>query len=404
MYNITSTIIPLVTLTVMKHAKENYDSNTSSNSDACQGYRETKELVKLILIVFGFLANVFSIVATLNVPRERWSQYNTLIVNLGVSDIMVVLSCVIHDILMLKKCHHHCTPVLRRMFLNIALTSTLFNLVLMAVDHYVAIMQALYYDRFFSKQKVRIIIAALWATSVFCGVLDLFVSLPSFRKEDTTFCDHVNTVNRTTFNYELVIVIFIFIVLVGLLIIYTRICYQVRKLVRDDRHNQLESSHSMKAIVTTFLIIGTFALCWCPIGLYHTVLYILRPDYSKMTKAALDRLRLVNSILFLFIILNTICDPVIYAVRRSEVKLGYIRVYNRLLRKRRRSSLYENELHSHFRRRNDSRDTGNAENTIVTRLSISDKITSTCTSHCTSPTDSSEHSKYGFEKEIFSDR
>ncbi|XP_052764182.1 melanocyte-stimulating hormone receptor-like [Mya arenaria] len=371
MYNITTSIIPLVTLTVENNDTENFDNNTSSNSGEYQGYREPTEIIKLILIVFGFLANMFSILATLNVTRDRWSPYNTLIINLGVSDIMVILSCVLHDILMFKNRFHPCTPVLRRMFLNIALTSTLFNLVLMAVDHYVAIMQALYYDRFFSKQKVRIIIATLWVISMFCGVLDLFVSLPSFRKKETTFCDHVNTVNRTTFNYEFVIVIFIFIVLVGLLIIYTRICYQVRKLVQDDRHNRLESSRSMKAIVTTFLIIGTFALCWCPIGLYHTVLYILRPDFSKMTKAAIDKLLLVNSILFLLVILNTLCDPVIYAVRRSEVKLGYIRVYNRILQKRRSSSFYENEMHSYFRRINDSRDTENADYTIVTSLSIS---------------------------------
>ncbi|XP_052764864.1 melanocyte-stimulating hormone receptor-like [Mya arenaria] len=399
MYNTTTLIINLVTMTVMDNVTENHNNRTSSNSGEYQGYREPTQLFKLVLMVFGFLANVFSILATLNVPRERWSSYNTLIVNLGISDIMVVLSCVLHESLMLINRRLPCTPVLNRMFLNIALTSTLFNLILMAVDHYVAIMQALYYDRFFSKQKVKIIIAALWMTSIFLGALDLFVSLPSFRKEEATFCDHVNTVNRTTFNYELVIVIFIFIVLLGLLIIYTRICYQVRKLVRDDRHNRLESSHSMKAIVTTFLIIGTFALCWCPIGLYHTVLYIWNPAYSEMNKAALDRLRLVNSILFLFVVLNTICDPVIYAVRRSEVKLGYIRMYNKLLRMRRRSSFYENEMHSLFRRRNDSRDTGNADNTIVTRLSISDKRNSTCTSNCTSPTDSNEHSKCGLEKE-----
>ncbi|XP_052762935.1 melanocyte-stimulating hormone receptor-like [Mya arenaria] len=399
MYNITTSIIPLVTLTVVNNDTENFDNKTFSNSGTYQGYREPTEIMKLILIVFGFLANVFSILATLNVPRERWSPYNTLIINLGVSDIMVILSCVLHDIFMFNNQFHPCTPVLRRMFLNIALTSTLFNLVLMAVDHYVAIMQALYYDRFFSKRKVRFIIATLWAISIFCGVLDLFVSLPSFRKEETTFCDHVNTVNRTTFNYEFVIVIFIFVVLVGLLIIYTRICYQVRKLVRDDRHNRLQSSHSMKAIVTTFLIIGTFALCWCPIGLYHTVLYILRPDFSKMTTAAIDKLLLVNAILFLLVILNTLCDPVIYALRRSEVKLGYIRVYNRLLRKRRSSSFYENEMHSQFRRRNDSRDTESADYTIVTSLSITDKTKSTCTSICTSPTDRSVQSKFGFERD-----
>ncbi|XP_052761427.1 melanocortin receptor 5-like [Mya arenaria] len=403
MYNITTAIIPLVTLTIMEHVTGNHGNTTAKDSGAYQWFTDPTDVIKLLLIVIGFLANVFSIMATLNVPRERWSPYNTLIINLCVSDIIVILSCVFNDILTLKHRHHPCTPVLRKMFLNVALTSTLFNLVLMAVDHYVAIMQALYYERIFSKQKVKIIIAALWTTSMFCGVLDLFVSISSFRAEEATFCGHVNTVNRTTFNYELVIVIFIFIVLVGLLIIYTRIYYQVRKLVRDDRHNRLESSHSMKAIVTTFLIIGTFSLCWCPIGLYHTVLYILRPDYSKMTEATIDRLLLVNSILFLFLILNTICDPVIYAVRRSEVQQGYIRVYNKLLRKRRRSSFYENEMHSYFRRRNNSLDTEKADFTIVTRLSISDKTNLTCASHGTSPNDSSVHST-GFDRGIFKNR
>ncbi|XP_052762256.1 melanocortin receptor 4-like [Mya arenaria] len=332
-------------------------------------YNRIVEIVKIIICILGLIANILSIVATVNVPREKWSTYTKLIINLAVSDILVVCSVFVYVILEFSAIQHPCANIFHQMLLNIALTSTLFNLVLMAIDHYFAIIYALYYGRVFSKIRVNYVIICLWIVIFFCGVLDIFVAFGSYDKEKGDFCVYVN---RDHFNYELVIIIVIFAVLFGLLLIYSRICYRVRQIVRQDdlgRRKGRQGSHSIKAVVTTFLIIGTFAFCWCPLGIYHFIYYIWPPKMD-LNYETIQTFLLVNNILVCVLLLNPLCDPIIYALRRSEVKLGYIRFYNRVIL-RRRASTFDRSSYARFLRRNGSHNSLNAETSAVVRLSIS---------------------------------
>ena len=125
-------------------------------------YNRIVEVVKIVICILGLIGNILSIIATVNVPREKWSTYNKLIINLAVSDILIVCSVFVYIILTFTAVYHPFTEVFHQMFLNIALTSTLFNLVLMAIDHYFAIIYALYYDRVFSDLRVNCVIICLW--------------------------------------------------------------------------------------------------------------------------------------------------------------------------------------------------------------------------------------------------
>jgi len=140
------------------------------------GYRyalRPEGTVQLSICIIGLIVNVISIVATLHIPQERWHTYHKLIINLAISDIVTLLSVIVHDVLEMTSPGDHCTDTARRVLLNVSLTSTLFNLVLMAVDHYLAIMYALYYDRLLSATRVSLAIGCIWCASVLCSVLEI---------------------------------------------------------------------------------------------------------------------------------------------------------------------------------------------------------------------------------------
>jgi len=167
---------------------------------------------------------------------------------------------------------------------------------------------------------VSLAIGCIWCASVLCSVLEIPSNLIGYELEarnESTFCSRVNNDNL---NYELVLIIFIFIVLLCLIVIYSRICFQVRELVRQDDLGRIRHSHSFKPIITTFLIIGTFAFCWCPLGLFHVVFYIWTPDATTITPAQVNTLFLINEWLFVLLLMNSILNPIIYAVRRKEVR------------------------------------------------------------------------------------
>ncbi|KAH3710450.1 hypothetical protein DPMN_069932 [Dreissena polymorpha] len=299
----------------------------STLDDSKEFYEHPENVVVLLVSVCGIIANVCSILATVHIPRDKWTTYNKLIINLAVSDILVVTNVCVNHISVTLMDNSVCLGMLSTVLFNIGLTSTLFNLLLMAVDHFLAIMYALRYDYLMSNFRSNVVIIFVWIISVLVSLLELFVVFADINvKFDSDICINIHA--NSKMNYEFVIVIFIFVAMTALLVIYTIICIQVRRIVRQDRLCKRTESHSYKAVKTTFLIIGTFALCWCPLGTYHLWIFFVNEDV--LTKVSTEMIFRVNAILLAFMLSNTIWDPLIYAKRRSEVQFGYRRLFTKL--------------------------------------------------------------------------
>jgi len=323
----------------------------------------TQDVVQLCVCTVGIVANVVSILATSHVPRTRWTAYNKLIINLAISDIFVPAAVTLHILSAIFTPNDQCTETVRRFLLNVALTSTLFNLVLMAVDHFLANMHPMRYEHLFSKLKVNIAIVCLWGASVGIGLIEIAVSYANYNGDvakQLSFCEHLNMEGLKN---ELIVIIFIFVVLLILIVVYIRLYCLVKRMISRDVLEGRQSN-SFKATVTTFLIISSFALCWCPLALFHFTLYVKPPNAND----DIEQLLLINNTLFTLLLFNSICDPAIYAIRRSEVKQGYVRLFRRLARP---SLDYEREGSFLFRRRNTGPETVTDESTMVARLSLS---------------------------------
>jgi hypothetical protein len=85
--------------------------------------------------------------------------------------------------------------------------------------------------------------------------------------------------------------------------------------------------YNAKTLVTTLLIIGTFVLCWIPLFTFQTILLIQVHINRDAVIKTLKSLILANKYLYMLLLVNSICDPIIYAVRLKEVQLGYKRFW-----------------------------------------------------------------------------
>ena len=128
--------------------------------------------------------------------------------------------------------------------------------------------------------------------------------------------------------------------LVVMLVIYTNIYRlvanhqtpgeQLRQLKTDARRNK-------RALVTTLLILGSFIVCWIPLSLFQVIMMIRVHRHGEAMAADpeyLIKLALADKYLLSLLLLNSICDPVIYTVRTYEVQLGYKRLCRVCLRHR----------------------------------------------------------------------
>jgi len=148
-----------------------------------------------------------------------------------VSDSLVLLSVIFHNVLDATS-PGDCADTIKRTLLNIALTSTLFNLVFMATDHYLAFVYTSQYERWLQNRRVNMAIVGLWVTCIICGVFEM--SLSAIRHNKNVHGNWCRRVNMDSFNFELIIVIFIFVVLLCLIVIYTRICHIVKRVIKTE--------------------------------------------------------------------------------------------------------------------------------------------------------------------------
>ena len=72
-----------------------------------------------------------------------------------------------------------------------------------------------------------------------------------------------------------------------------------------------------KALVTTVMILGTFLLFWLPISCKMLIeMFVTIPLTYDVVK--------LSEIFKCLLLLNTICDPIIYAIRIHHVRKGFL--------------------------------------------------------------------------------
>lgn len=307
-------------------------------------FSQPDTLIAVTLGCIAIVANITSLIA-LSQVKTRISSYTRLIMSLSVADIILGLSIVLYTINKIinpsyypgvgpeqARLRSRCTFLVIKAMNTAALTSTLLNLMGMALDHYVAILKPLHYPILLSNRRKHFMMAGFWLISLLLGFSDFLSGLNGYSnyRDLYNYCEYIWL---TKYQDEYPLFVIAFLCLIVMMFFYIRIYIQVRKhhknqslyQVQQRNHQRLSSiQKNKKTLFTTLLILGLFMICWLPNCLFQIILLIRVYVDPEGVQSMTSTLAKVDQYLFDLLLLNSICDPIIYSIRLKEVRLGFI--------------------------------------------------------------------------------
>lgn len=301
---------------------------------------QPETILILVLSFLALLVNILSICATANIPHGL-TTHSKLIISLALSDILVTLSVFIHVLNKVlnsarfpplmdpdKRLTSSCIFALINGLNTMAHLISLLNLLAMAIDHYIAVLRSLYYDRLLSRMKGNIMIAVLWILAFFGGFCNFLTGIGKY-KAKAKYLNYCEVIMYNDFHGEYLIMAVTFICLASISVIYLRIYCEIKKINSRLAYLQKDSFHNKKSLITTLLIIGTFILCWLPTSIFQIAMVIQVHVNRSMVQKLFATLLRANKYLYALLLLNSVCDPIIYAVRLRDVQMGYYKLLSR---------------------------------------------------------------------------
>ncbi len=299
-------------------------------------FSQPNNIISLCLGLGGLVANLFSIFAISRLGYSKLSSHIQLLISLAASDLTVCLSFLLHMVNTIvqpsryytaddPQSNARCFFMVMKALNTTGLNITLLNLMAMAIDLYLAIVKPLHYTLLLSKKRTILMILSLWVVGILCGFSDFLAAFLKYYKYMAIFsyCDFVWV---SKYQDEYTTFALATVALFVMVMLYMRIYREVRlHRIRISQH--VEYNKNKKALLTTLLILGTFVGCWLPVCLYQIVLLIyLRVDLEGLARMQ-ETLIYVDRYIFNLLLVNTIADPLIYAVRVREVQIGYRRLF-----------------------------------------------------------------------------
>lgn len=303
-------------------------------------FNQPENIITLILCFLALAVNILSIAATAHIPHGL-THHSKLIISLAVSDILVTLSVFMHILIKvlvapvipptMDKMEERLTSACMFQFVNsINITAhliSLLNLYAMALDHYISVMQPLHYYHIMNNFRGNLMITILWVIAVIGGFSNFFAGFGKTQKDSfVNFCEYTL---YTEYQAEYIVIIMALICLVSILVIYIRIYREVKQINAKCVTLLKDGLHNKKAFRTTLLIIGTFVVCWLPSMTFQLAMIIQVHVNTESVRKLFSTLIRANKYLYALLLVNSLCDPIIYAVRLKEVQHGYFRLLSR---------------------------------------------------------------------------
>ncbi|KAJ6640304.1 Tachykinin-like peptides receptor 86C [Pseudolycoriella hygida] len=272
--------------------------------------------VMLMVAIVGNCIVIWIVLA----HREMRTTTNYLLLNLSVADLLMsCLNCAFNFIYMLNSDWPFGTLYcsVNNFMGNATVTASVFTLVAISFDRYVAIVRPLH--RRNSRKKARMFVASIW-------VLSVTLSLPGLLYSATESKSYSNGKSRTVcyllwpdgryptsladYVYNIVFLVLTY----GIPMLIMVVCYSFMgkelwgsQSIGEHTERQRESVKSKKKVVRMFIaVVSIFGICWLP---YH-MFYVYAYHNPMMTSSAYVPHLFLG---FYFLAMsNTMVNPIIY--------------------------------------------------------------------------------------------
>ncbi|KAJ8263303.1 hypothetical protein COCON_G00157600 [Conger conger] len=289
-------------------------------------------LLELVIAVLAVLGNVLVCWAVC-LNSNLQSITNFFVVSLAVADIAVgVLAIPFSITISTGFCGHFYGCLFIACFVLVLTQSSIFSLLAIAIDRYIAIKIPLRYNSLVTGQRAKGIIAICWVLSVIIGLTPM-LGWNKYTNPDNSTAPCPTGMMACLFEAVVVMDYMVYFnffacVLVPLLLmlgIYLRIFMAARhqlKLIElkavhgeKSRSTLQKEVHAAKSLA---IIVGLFAVCWLPLHIINCF---------TLFCPGCDRPMVL--IMYLAIILshaNSVVNPFIYAYRIREFRLTFRRI------------------------------------------------------------------------------
>uniref|UniRef100_A0A182IPG4 G-protein coupled receptors family 1 profile domain-containing protein n=1 Tax=Anopheles atroparvus TaxID=41427 RepID=A0A182IPG4_ANOAO len=266
-----------------------------------------------VLMVCIFSGNILTIIAVWYYRRLQWLISNLFVLSLAISDIFVGLTLPYHLAFYmgvdLGRHKHLC--LLRFFVLIIACSVSIWNLIAIAVDRYIAICYPLHYTRLMTKRTALTILGFGWCLAIAIATIPLI-----WNKWDTAQECEFDELLHPWYVAGVITPIFS-VVWLCLFVVYWRIWREASKHAKQLRAHggALErSSSDWKSVQVVLLIMGCFTFCWIPyFVVVLTQIFAFVEDSSPTLYKAAFSLAMANSMM----------NPIIYAWKNTHFRHAF---------------------------------------------------------------------------------
>ena len=273
-------------------------------------------IVGWFVTVFGLVGNawVILIIAT---RKRLQTTANWFILSLAVADFSVTSgyfpASFVCNVKVLKVA---CNDFIRLNFGYFFMEASMFALIAMIAERYIAIVYSLKYVRVMTKRNIVAMVAASWGipTFLFAGrwVQSKYYHKLSVRGElILTIC--------YTIMFEVIPTIILVTATSHILLISRRISVEMTKLLNQVRFNQSSSSVEMRApkvgvrkstVWLVIVVVAIFETC------YGTEIYITICQTFQLCEVAVD----TQSAFSVLLLANSALNPLVYAFLKQDIK------------------------------------------------------------------------------------
>ena len=304
-------------------------------TDTARLLAQPEYIVMLTLCLLALITNILSIIAIVNIPKKLTTHLK-LIVSLGLADIFIVISVLLHIMNRIfntplsylgvnspsDRLACACIAAIINSINIFAFLVSLLNLQVMAVDHYIGILHPWCYRRnFLSKTNVYIILSVIWIISAFGGFSNFLFGYPGYKNKEVyiNYCAYIMYDN---FHAEYLVfgVTVMAVVVIGF--IYIRICYEVKRIQKRAPSFPDAVIQNKKAMYTSLFML-TFCVCWLPNCIYQIIMILKIHNDNSDFNHLFGTYLLISKYLYILILVNCLFDPIIYAIRLKIVRKGY---------------------------------------------------------------------------------